>query len=314
MPRPAPSKDEPTQLALTDAAARQLANATKSRAQLDTITRRWLVEMLQWVPVEAGIYRLNRVKDPESVAVSTPPRDESEVAQTYVGYYEAPREYFLSTITTIVDIHTRVSDLYSSPFDQIAEQIRLTVETVKERQESELINNADYGLLASVEDGQRISTLTGPPTPDDFDQLITKVWKDPAFFLAHPLAIAAFARECTRRGVPPATVSLCGSQFLTWRGLPLVPSNKVPLDGSRTKVLLLRVGEQRQGVIGLYQPGLTGEQSPGLSVRFMGISRNAIASYLVSLYSSLAVLTADALAVLDDVEVDKFHDYGHTYR
>ena len=217
------NKARAAHLALTDAAARQLANATKSRAQLDTITRRWLVQMLPWVPVEAGIYRLNRVKDPESVAVSTPPRDESEVTKTYVGYYEAPREYFLSTITTIVDIHTRVSDLYSSPFDQIAEQIRLTVETVKERQESELINSADYGLLANVEAGQRISTLTGPPTPDDFDQLITKVWKEPAFFLAHPLAIAAFARECTRRGVPPATVSLCGSQFITWRGLPHRP-------------------------------------------------------------------------------------------
>ena len=314
MPTPAQTQPEPAHLALTDAAARQLANATKSRAQLDTITRRWLVQMLPWVPVEAGIYRLNRVKDPGSVAVSTPPRDESEVTKTYVGYYEAPREYFLSTITTIVDIHTRVSDLYSSPFDQIAEQIRLTVETVKERQESELINSADYGLLANVEAGQRISTLTGPPTPDDFDQLITKVWKEPAFFLAHPLAIAAFARECTRRGVPPATVSLCGSQFITWRGLPLVPSDKVPVEGGRTKVLLLRVGEPRQGVIGLYQPGLTGEQSPGLSVRFMGISRNAIASYLVSLYSSLAVLTHDALAVLDDVEVGKFHEYDHTYR
>ncbi len=79
-------------------------------------------------------------------------------------------------------------------------------------------------------------------------------------------------------------------------------------------MLLLRVGEPRQGVIGLYQPGLTGEQSPGLSVRFMGISRNAIASYLVSLYSSLAVLTSDALAVLDNVEVGKFHEYDHTYR
>ena len=314
MPKATVPNDEPTNLALTDAAARQLTNATKSTAQLDTITPRWLIQMLQWVPVEAGIYRLNRVKDPMSVTVATPPRDESELPTTYVGYYETPREYFLSTVATIVDIHTRISDLYSSPFDQIAEQIRLTIETVKERQESELINSADYGLLASVEAGQRISTLTGPPTPDDLDQLITKVWKDPAFFLAHPLAIAAFGRECTRRGVPPATVTLCGSQFLTWRGLPIVPSDKVPVEGGKTKVLLLRVGEPRQGVIGLYQPGLTGEQSPGLSVRFMGISRNAIASYLVSLYSSLAVLTSDALAVLDNVEVGKFHEYDHTYR
>ena len=72
--------------------------------------------------------------------------------------------------------------------------------------------------------------------------------------------------------------------------------------------------EERQGVVGLYQPGLTGEQSMGLSVRFMGISRSAIASYLISLYCSLAVLTEDALAVLDGVEVGKFHDYAHVYR
>jgi Phage capsid-like protein len=304
----------PGQLALTDAAARQLANATKTTAQLDTITPRWLIRMLEWSPVEAGIYRLNRVIDPESVEVACPPRDESQLPTTYVGYDESAREIFLNSVATVVDIHTRISDLYSSPYDQIAEQLRLTIETVKERQESELINNADYGLIANTAAEQRISTLAGPPTPDDFDQLITKVWKEPAFFLTHPQAIAAFGRECTRRGVPPPTVSLYQSQFITWRGIPVVPSDKVPLDKGKTKVLLLRVGAQRQGVVGLFQPGLTGEHSPGLSVRFMGISRNAIASYLVSLYCSLAVHTPDALGILDDVEVGKFHEYAHTYR
>jgi hypothetical protein len=313
MPRTAEAA-APGQLALTDAAARQLANATKTTAQLDAITPRWLIRMLHWTPVEAGIYRLNRVIDPNAVLVACPPRDESELPTTYVGYDERAREIFLNSVATIVDIHTRVSDLYSSPYDQIAEQLRLTIEVVKERQESELINNADYGMLSTVAADQRISTLTGPPTPDDFDQLIAKVWKEPAFFLTHPLAISAFGRECTRRGVPPPTVSLSGAQFITWRGIPVVPSDKVPLEKNKTKVLLLRVGEQRQGVVGLYQPGLTGEQSPGLSVRFMGISRNAIASYLVSLYCSLAVLTPDALGVLDNVEVDKFHDYAHKYR
>ena len=301
-------------LALGDSAARQLANATKTVAQMSTITPRWLVHLLPWEPVEAGIYRLNKVRDPESVDVACPGRDESELPQTYVPYEENPREYFLNAVTTVVDVHTRVSDLYSSPYDQIKEQLRLTIETIKERQESELINNPDYGMLPNVAAPQRFSTLTGAPTPDDLDQLITKVWKEPAFFLTHPHGIAAFGRECTRRGVPPATVSLFGSQFLTWRGVPLIPSDKVPLADGQTKILLLRVGEQRQGVVGLYQPGLSGEQSPGLSVRFMGISRNAIASYLISLYCSLAVLTDDALAVLDDVEVGKFHDYAHTYR
>ncbi|OHV93935.1 membrane protein [Janthinobacterium lividum] len=302
------------QFALGDNAARQLANASKSVPQLSTITPRWLVHLLQWLPVEAGIYRLNRVKNPKDVRVACSQRDESELPQTFVDYDEQPREYFLNAVSTVLDVHTRVSDLYSSPHDQIKEQLRLTIETIKERQESELINNPDYGLLASVHDDQRIFTLTGAPTPDDLDELLTKVWKEPGFFLAHPLAIAAFGRECTRRGVPPPTVSLFGSQFLTWRGVPLVPSDKLPIEDGKTKIILLRAGEQRQGVIGLFQPGLAGEQSPGLSVRFMGINRHAISSYLISLYCSLAVLTDDALAVLEDVEIGKYHDYPDTYK
>ena len=302
------------QQALGDHAARQLANATKTVPQLSTISPRWLVHMLQWLPVEAGIFRLNRVKNASNVQVACSQRDEAELPQTYVDYEQNPREYFLNAVTTVLDVHTRVSDLYSSPHDQIREQLRLTIETIKERQESELINNPEYGLLSNIDPIQRISTLTGAPTPDDLDELLTKVWKEPGFFLAHPLAIAAFGRECTRRGVPPPTVSLFGSQFLTWRGVLLVPSDKLPIVDGKTQILLLRVGEKRQGVVGLFQPGLAGEQSPGLSVRFMGISRNAIASYLISLYCSLAVLTEDAVAVLDDVEIDKYHDYPNTYK
>ncbi len=309
------STENELQHALGDHAARQLANATKTAPQLSTISPRWLVHLLQWVPVEAGIFRLNKVKNPTHVSVTCSQRDESEIKPTFVDYEENPREYFLNAVTSVVDVHTRISDLYNSPHDQIKEQLRLTIETIKERQESELINNPEYGLLANVDETQRITTLSGAPTPDDLDELLVRVWKEPGFFLAHPLAIAAFGRECTRRGVPPPTISLFGSQFITWRGVPLIPSDKVPIDEEgKTKILLLRIGEKRQGVIGLYQPGLAGQQSPGLSVRFMGIGRNAIASYLVSLYCSLAVLTEDALAVLEDVEVGKYHDYPDTYK
>ncbi|MBV8618158.1 MAG: hypothetical protein JOY84_04775 [Curvibacter sp.] len=308
------SENASSQLALGDSAARQLANATKTVPVLSTISPRWLVHLLQWVPVEAGIYRLNKVKNPEDVLVACAKRDESELPTTFVDYEDAPREYFLNAVSTVLDVHTRVSDLYSSPHDQIKEQLRLTIETIKEKQESELINNADYGLLANVAPDQIIYPLTGAPTPDDLDELLTKVWKEPAFFLTHPLAIAAFGRECTRRGVPPPTVSLFGSQFLTWRGVPLIPSDKVPVADGKTKILLVRVGDKRQGVVGVYQPGLAGEQSPGLSVRFMGINRSAIASYLISLYCSLVVQSDDALAVLEDVEIGKFHDYPDTYK
>ena len=46
----------------------------------------------------------------------------------------------------------------------------------------------------------------------------------------------------------------------------------------------------------------------------MGIDRSAIASYLVSLYCSLAILSPDAAALLEDVDVTKFHDYAPKYR
>lgn len=301
--------EQPFQSALGDVAARTLANATKSVPMLSTISPRWLVHLLNWVPVEAGIYRVNKAKDPNAITVDCSNKDEKELPATFVDYEEWGREYVLNAVNTVVDVHTRVSDLYSSPHNQIKEQLRLTIEVVKERQESELINNKEYGLLNNVAKSQTIKTRNGFPTPDDLDELLTKVWKEPAFFLAHPKAIAAFGRECTRRGVPPPTASLFGSQFLTWRGIPLIPSDKLPIVNGKSKILLLRVGESKQGVIGLYQPNLPGQQTMGLSVRFMGINHKAIASYLVSLYCSLAVLTEDAIAVLEDVGVDHYYDY-----
>lgn len=304
-----PLSDQPFQSALGDVAARTLANATKSVPMLSTISPRWLVHLLHWVPVEAGIYRVNKAKDPAAITVDCSNKDEKELPATFVDYEEWGREYVLNAVNTVVDVHTRVSDLYSSPHNQIKEQLRLTIEVVKERQESELINNKEYGLLNNVAKSQTVKTRNGYPTPDDLDELLSKVWKEPAFFLAHPKAIAAFGRECTRRGVPPPTVSLFGSQFITWRGVPLIPSDKLPIVNGKSKILLLRVGESKQGVIGLYQPNLPGQQTMGLSVRFMGINHKAIASYLVSLYCSLAVLTEDAIAVLEEVGVDHYYDY-----
>ena len=299
---------------LGDAGARQLADTHKTAVQTPIITPRWLPRFLSWTPVEAGVYRVNRTKDTDTaVAVVCTSKTDQELPTSYVDYVEKPREYVLSSIKSLVGVHSRISDLFNSPHDQVKEQLRLVVENLKEKQEYELINNQDYGLLKSAAPAQRIPTRKGPPTPDDLDELLTKVWKEPAFFLAHPRAIAAFGRECTRRGVPPPTTTLFGNPFLTWRGVPLVPSDKVPITGNKgggkSSILLLRTGEAKQGVVGLFQAALPGEVSPGLSVRFMGIDATTIASYLVSLYCSAAVLTDDALAVLENVEVDHYHDY-----
>jgi Phage capsid-like protein len=296
---------------LNEHQARQLATVTKTVPMMQAITPRWLVNFLQWVPVEAGTYRVNKVVPtrPGTRTVECSPGEDVDLPEIYVDYEEKPREYTLSAVTTVLDLQTRISDMYRSPHDQIKEQLRLIIEKVKERQESELINNTEYGLLNNVDESMRVKTRKGAPTPDDLDELIARVWKEPAFFLAHPRAIAAFGRECTRRGVPPPTASIFGSPFLTWRGLPLVPSDKVPIKAEKTNILLLRTGEKKQGAVGLFQPGIPGEVSPSLSVRFMGINHKAIASYLISLYCSLAILTEDAVGVLEGASVDQYHEY-----
>ena len=300
-----------TRTSLGEQAASQLANVTKTAPIYGAITPRWLVRLLDWKPLEAGIFRRNRVVEDKAIEVLCGHVDESTIPGTYAEYEETPREYNLAGINAVLNVHSRVADLYSNPYDQVREQLRVTIESVKERQENELLNNADYGLLNNVPDSQKISTRKGPPTPDDLDELLTKVWKEPSFFLANPRTIAAFGRECTRRGVPPPTVNLFGTPFLTWRGFPLIPTDKIRVTskGSKSKILLVRVGEKKQGVIGLFQPGLTGEQSPGLSVRFMGINTQGLASYLISLYCSASVLADDAIAALEDVEVGQYHEY-----
>jgi hypothetical protein len=220
-------------------------------------------------------------------------------------------------VQTVVRVHTRVSDLYNGPYDQLEEQIRLTIEGIKERQEWDLINSPKFGLLHSVDPAMRISTRYGAPTPDDLDELLSLVWKKPAFFLAHPKAIAAFERECTWRGVPPVTASINGASVITWRGVPLVPCDKLEVknrygstqSAGTTSILLVRVGEADQGVVGLHQTGIPGEIMPSLSARLMGLDSLGVASYLLTNYFSLAVLTDDALGVLENVEVGYYHDY-----
>jgi hypothetical protein len=219
---------------------------------------------------------------------------------TFVDYDLRPREYELSVAQTVLRVHTRVADLFNEPMNQIEQQLRLTVEALRERQEHELVNNRDFGLLANCAYEQRIQTRSGPPTPDDMDQLIATVWKEPSFFLAHPRAIAAFGRECSARGLYPQSVD----GIPAWRGIPIYPCNKIPVTSAQTSsIILMRTGEQRQGVIGLHQTGLPDEYQPGLNVRFMGISDQAIINYLVSAYYSVAVLVPDALGVLENAEI-----------
>ncbi|MFJ4593417.1 MULTISPECIES: family 2B encapsulin nanocompartment shell protein [unclassified Kitasatospora] len=237
------------------------------------------------------------------IAMSAGHHGEFELPGAFVDYELKPREYELSVAQTILKVHTRVADLYNEPMNQIEHQLRLTIEALRERQERELVNNPEFGLLNNADFDQRIQTHSGPPTPDDLDELLNRR-RDPDYLLAHPRTIAAIGREFNARGLYPHHVDLGGQQVPAWRGVPILPCNKIPITKENTSsILVIRTGEDNQGVIGLHQNGIPDEYQPSLSVRFMGIDEKAIISYLVSAYYSAAILVPDAVGVLENVEI-----------
>ncbi|MFI8106618.1 family 2B encapsulin nanocompartment shell protein [Streptomyces sp. NPDC086023] len=251
--------------------------------------------------------RQNRHGEAE-IAMSAGHTGEHELPGTFVDYELKPREYELSVAQTILRVHTRVADLYNGPMNQTEEQLRLTIEALRERQEYELVNNREFGLLHNAAFKQRIQPHSGPPTPDDMDELLCRR-RGTRFFLAHPRTIAAIGRGFNARGLYPDHVDVGGQQVPAWRGVPILPCNKIPISKENTSsILAMRTGEDKQGVIGLHQTGLPEEYEPGLSVRFMGLDEKAIISYLVTTYYSAAILVPDALGVLENVQIARRHD------
>lgn len=165
--------------------------------------------MLPWTPVEAGVYRVNQALD-DKFAVKCSPEQGEELPVGFSDYEPNPREYVLTSVTTTIEVDTRISDLFRSPMDQVKEQLSLAVEKLKERQENEVLNNKNYGLLNSVDPDMRITTRKGPPTPDDLDELISTVWKEPAFFLAHESRTSKLSSEKRKGAAGGKTAAGCG--------------------------------------------------------------------------------------------------------
>ncbi|MBI3723958.1 hypothetical protein HY251_08410 [bacterium] len=291
---------------LTTQSARNLTTVTKTVPMWEGITPRWTLKLLPWVKV-SGTYRVNRVTRPSPALADH--EEGTPLPVSFADYEPAPREITLSAVQTVVEIHTRIPDLHSRPHDQLHEQLRLAIEAVKEEKERRLFTSPDFGLLNVAAKHMRIRSSSGPPTPDDMDELLALVWKMPAFFVAHPRAIAAFGRECNARGLVPESVEMFGVPFLSWRGVPLIPSDKLPVAKGKgrseetSSILLLRAGEQEQGVVGLHQEDIGDEHLQSLAVRFMGIDESSVSRYLVTCYFSVAVLVDDALGVLENVRI-----------
>src|SRR5262249_61088395 len=99
---------------------------------------------------------------PGQAAIDSAAGNEGEVALpgTFVDYELSPREYELSVAQTVLRVHTRVADLYNQPMNQLEQQLRLTVEELRERQEHEEGTNRELGRVGNATVGHR----NHPPT------------------------------------------------------------------------------------------------------------------------------------------------------
>ena len=295
---PAEASWDYTAAALTDTTLLALP-----RAQFQAILGQSPALQAQVGQFQAAAGQPQNKRGEADIAIASGHSGEPDLPATFADYELAPREYELSVAQTVLRVHTRVADLYNEPMNQVHEQLRLTIEALRERQEHEMVNNPDFGLLHNADYSQQIQTHSGPPTPDDLDELLSRRRSTKMIF-AHPRAIAAFSRECNKRGLYPHSTEVPGGTVPAWRGVPIFSCNKIPVTGGRTSsIIAMRTGEDDQGVVGLHQTGIPDEYEPGLNVRFRGIGDNAVMSYLVSAYYSVAVLVPDALGVLQNVEV-----------
>ena len=285
--------------------ARSMSEITQSPLQRQGATSLWLSKVLPWVDVSSGIYQVNRTdaKTHEAIEIKAGHsyKEEGVLPKTAPRPDCKPRQYDLDVVQTILQLHTRAVDLYNKPYEPTAEQIRLTIESLREKQEHEMVNNPEFGLLKVVDPKQCIKA-NGGPNPDLLDELISRR-RNTQFLFAHPKTIAAIGRAWNAGGLVSQHVPLGDSLVPSWRGIPLLSCSKIPTDGGKSSIIAIRTGEDREGVIGLRPKALPDQCEPGVNIRFMGINDQAIISYLISAYFSVAVLDPTALGVLEDIEI-----------
>lgn len=312
--------------------ARALSQPQISRPYWGARTPRWICSVFKAIgdgclPIRGGALRVNYVDEPfldiqsatggvlnlpsSDIAVAHSHAEGTGLSHSHAEYGE-PREVALEPIQTVVKLHKRVGTLYSDQHDQRQQQLQLAAEYMKETKENLIFNHPTYGLVNNIAEAYHIHP-GGPPTPDVLDDILSRGWKGADVFAMHPEVLEVFHRELSNRGLASESVQMFGATFSAWRGLPIIPTNKLQLHGksrklkenevqerergkSESEVLLLRVGEAKQGVVSLFAEGSgTGGPLPGIEMEQMYTDDQSVESYLLTLYSAMAVLTASAL-------------------
>ena len=295
--------------ALGDVAARQLANVTKTPPQLGRASRPagWSTS---WVDAGGGGRLSGQPRGRMGGLAVGAARRQGRLPRELRRLRGRPaRVHALDRSRRARRPYPRLGSL-STPHDQVNEQLRLAVEMIKERQEDELVNNAEL-RPADTTCARQTSTPAAARRPrTTWTSSSPTSGRSRHSSSAHPRG----DRRVRPRVHPARSTAadgrrMFGSQFITWRGIPMVPCNKIPVE-RRARPDPARCAPAKS--TGRHRPvpaGPAGRADPGPVGALHGHQPQAIASYLISLYCSVAVLTDDALGVLEEGRVASYHEY-----
>ena len=273
--------------------AKQLAEINKSEAIWENSTPKWLLKILDRKGIENTTYRINRVNSINKVTIDD--HEYNTMAHDNIELNHQPTEIDIVPIETLIKIPSRVHDVMNYPHNQMEHQIRLTVDNIYEHQESYFINNPDTGLITYCTANDRTKQYGTTITPNILDELLSRVWMKPTFYLMHPNALSQFCITCNSLSLNTGSVELFGYTFVTWRGLPIITSDKIPHD-KVTHIFLIRTGVADYGVVQLYNMTPTKSGHPSIFIETSPTDNMGSINTRVTLYTNIAVLSKESIA------------------
>jgi len=274
--------------------AKQLAEINKTMPIWEESTPRWLLRLVEKKGIENTIFRINKVNSINKVTIDD--QEYASITNDNVAYNHQPVEIEMVAIETLIKVPSKIYDVMNYPHNQMINQIRLTIENIYEQQEKYFINNPHTGLISFCIKNNRIKEYNAQINPDVLDDLLALVWNKPTFYLMHPTILSELCKACNSLGLNTGNMELFGYPFVTWRGLPIVTSDKVPYDKkSNTYVFLIRTGVDDSGVIQLYNLTPT-KSDPGIFIETSMTDNLGSVNTRVTLYTNIAILSSESIA------------------
>jgi len=275
--------------------AKQLIEINKTAPIWEDSTPRWLLKMLETKGIENTTFRINKVKSINKIIIDG--LEYEPVIQDNIEYHHQPAEIELATIETMIKVPSKIYDVMNHPHNQTCNQIKLTIQHIYEQQEKYFINNLDTGLISFCTKNNRVREYNNQVNPDILDDLLSLVWIKPTFYLMHPISLSEFCKACNSKGLNTGSMELFGYQFVTWRGLPICTSDKIPYNiKSHTFVFLIRSGFNDSGVIQLYNQTPTKSGHQGVFIETSMIDHLGNISTRITTYTNVAILSTEAIA------------------